>query len=435
MNVILVLFLCFLFFIVLTKIRTKKERLFFFVVCGYWCISLIVSIFNPYNLFKISTSTYFLLVLGFASFFWGYLKYRTKGTVVRSISLGIESVSSILRKKWFRFLYAISLGFIAYLASTQWQVILFQGAIGSLKLNVFELVFGNSSALYFLYQVIMFPMFHLSCILFAYLVLNKGPRVHILLLLLYILLFSFVGGKRGYFGVAFEYFAIVFLLTKVAETRSIKELWKSSSKLIVAGVFVFFAAATMTAMYESSDISSDSVNDSGSETVKSLVIYTVGSYRAFDYGLKNDFLSKSNGFHYGRATFGGTIDYYLSGLLARGGMPIKSVRDYTMDLLQNTRMDIGKDESFNYAFTSFMYFYFDLGIIGIVLFSFLFGYFVRTCIHYYVMDNSLGSLALVCFMFISSIQFCQTWFNISLAAQPTLLLFFYLRKKELQYIN
>ena len=436
MGALIVIFTVLLFILLIPMIKVKLDRMFYVLLGILFCGLLIVSLYNPYKLFNVSGYAYFVLFLGFGSFFLGYAINRTYITKYHIRVLDGQNLLTFLKKNYlFWGVFFMAFGTILYMAITQWRLILFQGGLGNLKLDFFELVFNNNSALYFFYQIVIFPLFHLSSILFAYLLLNKGDKKYIACFLIYAIVFSFVGGKRGYFAIIFEYYVIAFVVTKVSQGAGLWGLLKSSYKLILLAVFVFIAAAFMTSLSGGIDGGSEKLKESGAENAKNLIVYNVGAFRALDYALNNDYLDKAGGYQLGRATLGGAVDYYGAGILSRLGLPIQPVRANTMNLLQNNYIYVGQETKFNYVYTAFMYFFFDLGIIGVILFSFLFGWFVRYSMRLYAADRTIGSLGLICFLFLSSIQLMGSWFNISLAAQPALFLFYYIRKKELKYLK
>lgn len=436
MGALIVVFTILLFLLLIPTIKVKLDRMFYVLLGFIFCGLLVASLYNPYKLFNVSDYAYFILFLGFGSFFLGYAISRSH---IKRYPIHIsdgQNLLTFLNKNYlFWSVFFIAFGTILYMAVTQWKVILFQGGLGNLKLDFFELVFNNNSALYFFYQMVIFPLFHLSSIMFAYLMLNGGKKKYIICFLLYAIIFSFVGGKRGYFAIIFEYYVIAFVVTKVSQGAGLWGLIRSSYKLILLAAFVYIAAAFMTSLSGGLDGDTDKLKESGAENAKNLVVYNIGAYRALDYALNNDYLDKAGGYQLGRATLGGAIDYYGAGILNRLGIPIQPVRANTMSLLQNNSIYVGSETEFNYVYTAFMYFYFDFGVIGVVLFSFLFGWFVRYCMRLYSADKTIGSLGLICFLFLSSYQLTGSWFNVALSTQPTLLLFYYIRKKELKYLK
>lgn len=432
MDVIFTAFCCFVFCISIYVVKDKASRLFFLIIGGYWCISLIISLFNPFELYPVSVYAYFLLCLGYSSFFIGYAFNIHGFTKVKSND-NFSSVHLLFNNRLLKFVYLLSFGILFYLATTQWKLIVLQGALGSLKLDFFELVFNNNSILYFSYQTFIFPLFHFSCFLLAFLILDKCvyDKKYILFLAAYAVIFSFVGGKRGYFLIIIEYFLIIFILLNIAFNKA--KFWniiKSSLIITIPSLFIVIGAAFMTALTGGTDMDKDRMHEASSSNAKNLIVYTVGAYRAFDYALNHDYVDKAGGYTLGRATLGGAIDYYGSGVLSRLGFPIEPVRAKTMSTLQNENLTIGNGTDFNFAYTSFMYFYYDFGVIGIVIFSFLFGLFTRGSLKGYSRNRTIGALGLICFLFIACLQFCQNWFNIALSTQPTLLLLYILDKFE-----
>ena len=426
-----IVLITFLFFIgLLNALPSKLERYFYFLTGGYMCITLCISLFNPYNLYKVSTSTYLLICFGFVSFWLGYIcNNRYYRRIIKNTSYQFETLMSSNK---LRIAVIISYAIMIYLSVIQFFIILAQGALLSLKVDFFEMVFDNNSILYFFYQCLAFPVFYLSSIVFSYVYINRGFSKKLIIYLIYVIMFCYVGGKRGYFQTFFEIYIITYILSKLELGYNVRQMITSSYKAIIILLMVIVGAAYMTSLSSGEDLSQDKLLESSDKNAKNLIIYNIGAYRAFDIALKSDYVGKSGGFHYGLATLGGCVEYYASNSLTRLGVPVETVRASTMTFLQNEEIRIGQDTDFNFLYTSFMYFYYDFGIIGIMLFSFLFGYFVRLCINIYKSDKSVGSFCLVCYMFISCILFPAGWFNVALSAQPTLLLFYFIRKKQVK---
>ncbi len=425
------------YILVLFPLRQPRIKAFFFLMGGYWCASLVTSLFNPFDLYSVSPYIYALVSMGYISCFVGFsLRMRKIESFKLTISKEAQ-IEDIFHFKFFQVTFFVSLIMVGYLASTQWQVILLQGAMGNIKLDFFELVFNNNSALFLLYQMLAFPMFHLSVILLSYNVIRGGNWKYSLLMLLYILLFCFLGGKRGYFAIAFEYFIIVAVLTVfISKNRKKGEIKSLLTKMGLFLAAILIGAAYMTALSGGVDYDKDRMKESNGENVANMIIYNVGAYRAFEYALNNDYLGKAGGYQFGRASFGGFLDYYGTPVLTKIGLPISRVSESTMKQLQDNEIIIGKDRRFNFIYTSFMYFYFDFGVFGILVISFLFGRFLRYCLNLSVTDNSVVSFVLICYLFVTAgLMFGGSWFFISLSAQPILLYFYLLRRKQIKYYN
>lgn len=430
MNYVLVFITIVIFLFLSKSLRTKLERYFYFITGGYICTTLLISLSNPYDLYDVSTWTYLYLTLGFLCFWIGYISMRKRHGYDFTIDPG-SMLDSLLSSKVLWMIYVVSLLLMLSLAVTQWVLIRAQGAMWNLKVDAFEVLFGNNSLLYFVYQCIAFPMFYLCVVLFSYSFINKGVSKKSLLCLFYALIFCYVGGKRGYFQTLIEIFVIIYVVHKLNNGQRLLQMLKSSYKVFFMLFVVYLGAAYMTSLNSDEGLSKQKLRESGDENAKNLVIYNVGAYRAFDYALRNNYFLQCGGYHYGRATVGGCVEYYVTNIASRLGLGMKTVREQTMLKLQDDSIYIGKDIPFNFLYTSFMYFYFDFGFIGILLFSYLFGRFTKYSIVLYESDRSMGSLAFLSYMFVSCILFPAGWFNVSLSAQPTLLLFYLIRKIEL----
>ena len=432
MSILFVFITCVIFCITTSVIKMKLDKTINVVLGVIFCASLIVSLFNPYDLDSVGNYAYLLLCIGYCAYFIGY---ASKSMIKTGHHYnGLTTSLTFLKRKRFKILFFICFAILFSLASTQWRLILFQQGLGSLKVDMFELIFENNSTLYFFYQAILFPLFHLSCILCGFLFLTKGSKKLVILFFLYALVFAFIGGKRGYFAILLEYFFIILLILKSLNGKGLLSVLKSSYKLLGVGLVAYILAAIMTSLASGGIfLETDDIKESGNENAKNLVVYTVGAYRAFDQGINGNYIDKADGYQLGRATLGGCLDYYMSGIMHRIGFPVESVRAHTMNQLQEDSIMIGRDTSFNFAYTGFMYFFFDFGVVGVIFFSFFYGRFVRFIVISFRSSKTIGMLAMLCFIFLSAFQITGSWFNIELSAQPTLLFFLFLSRMELKY--
>lgn len=421
--------------------RQSANRLFLIFVGGYICLWLTISLFNPYDLYPVSWWIYAILCLGVISFFMGFVE--TRHNFVRSISnpLGAyafqDKLKLFLDNKLFDVIFLLSFTLLLYLASTQWRLLLLQGGAGNLKLDFFELIFNGNSVTYAFYQFVVFPFFHFCCILFPILILHKGNKMLSIVLLFFMVLFAFVGGKRGYFMTIIEYFIVVFFLTKFKETHFGLFKWLKFTVLgLIAVVPMIIGAAYMTSISKNNiEGSKEGMIESISENAKNMIVYNIGSFRAFEYALQHDYLEQTGGYTYGRNFFGGAVDYYGAPLLQRVGIPVKRVREKGMSLLQENSIMVGKNTEFNFLYTAFLYFYFDAGLLGILVFSFLFGKLCLITLRTYNRYHTIGSLCLIAYLIIEGLLLNGSWFNISISAQPTLLLFYLMHRYERKRIS
>lgn len=424
-------------------IKDRLSRLFGGLIFSYWFLALFISQFNPLGLYAVSGMTNVLIILGTICFILGYSaipseQFKKNTQYGSDYVYGHLDVDYILKNRYIWIIFLICLYLIIDTARRQWAVILLQGGLGNLKLDVFDLVFSNNHILYLVYQVIMFPIFHICCAVLSFLILNyrgKSDIKYILIIALYILAFCFVGGKRAYFLTFFFYFIFILGLSSSYVVRVSKQkgfMKKAILPISLFFVLTFSGMTIMTSLGGGTDIDKDRASEVGSNLLKQFVTYSIGSIRAFDIALDKDYLNEAGGYLYGRASLGGALDYYSCSLLNRLGINAVSARAKTMSKLQDTEIIIGKDTSFNYAYTSFMYFYYDFGFIGILFFSFLYGYFVRYLILKLSKYRTVGAMAVVGFQLFVCIQYLQFWGYIALYAQPILLYCYIAHKNEIK---
>lgn len=423
-------------------ISDKFSRIVVFLTLIVWMLGLFLSACRVYDFYEISEQAYIYYFLSIIMFMLGVISLnslfpKTDFKYWNSPAFNINSfdVNTVINNKFFRYTFIISFVEILYLATTQWQVIVLQGSIGSLKVNMFELVFHGNSVLYFIYQAVCFPVFYLVLVIESILILQqKKDWIKIAIFGVFIIAFCFVGGKRGYYSQFLMYFIFIFIFKyKQLINTSARDVVKKRNVIKLAIVFgiAFFGASLTTSMYD--EDGGGNVREAGNDLVRQVVSYKVGPLVAFDKALEKDYLGSIGGYQYGRATLGGAIDYYGCSILSMAGIKVRQVRDITMSPLQNNFIFVGKDNTMNFAYTSLIYFYFDLGVFGIIIFSFMFGMIVRYCVFYLKKKRTIGSVLLVTFMCLACQSFFASWVNIALYTQFLIVYAVVLSKKEIAF--
>ena len=228
------------------------------------------------------------------------------------------------------------------------------------------------------------------------------------------------------------FFIFIFKYKQLINNRA-SGVFKKKNVIKLAAVFciAFYGASLTTSMYE--DNGEGNVREAGQDLLRQVVSYKVGPLVAFDKALEKDYLSTIGGYQFGRATLGGAIDYYGCSILSMAGIKVKQVRDITMSPLQNNFIYVGTDNTMNFAYTSLIYFYFDLGFFGIIIFSFMFGMIVRYTVFYLKKKRTIGSVLLVNFMCLACQSFFASWVNIALYTQFVIVYAVILSKKEIAF--
>lgn len=431
MEFLLLISFSFISFLFARSIPRKLARFFLYTILVIWFIPLAISMFDPFGLYPVSLDTYIIVIIGTFSFIIGYTyciqKNHSIGNITFEVSLNILYSSKVVK-----IIYFIGFIIILSLAVAQWKIISLQGGMGNLKLDFFELIFNRDSRLFFIYQVLLVPMFYILCMIVSFSLLNGNFNLKTLVLLIYILVFSYVGGKRGYFAVFLQYFIVAFIVRMIFNKYRGKTDIPKIKLMFMSGIFLL-GAAYMTATGKSQDISDNhAIRDALTENAQNAIIYQIGPYRALDYAIENDYIDKYGGYTYGRSTFGGIFDYYGVSIANILGFNFKQARALSMVPLQNNSIVIGQYRDWNFSYTAFYYFLFDLGWLGIVLLPFIFGIFVRYSVNLFETTKTIGSLCLIGYLFIACFQFHASWINIQLYTIPTIIICLLLSRWELK---
>jgi len=117
---------------------------------------------------------------------------------------------------------------------------------------------------------------------------------------------------------------------------------------------------------------SDYNTESGVEIVSDFVVrYFTGSFVAFDRFLNTHKIGVDFDYQVCRATFAG-IDEPIVMALKKIGKKVPNTR-LAIGKYANTFFNIGNNQSYNAFYTMNLYFYWDGGLIGIVIYAYLFG--------------------------------------------------------------
>src|SRR5690606_5495689 len=155
---------------------------------------------------------------------------------------------------------------------------------------------------------------------------------------------------------------------------------------------VIYAAWLTAFRFGYIDFDFESVSYGIDELLKQFIVYFNGPFRALEYGINNQALAQP--YLYGQATLAG-INELLHAFLHILGIEIQNVNYLLGDHLQHQSILVGNDIFFNYAYTHLMIFYFDLGIYGVIAFSFIFGFFARKSIFEFNKYPSIATLVVL----------------------------------------
>lgn len=290
------------------------------------------------------------------------------------------------------------------------QLRIIRFSVGALFTSTEQLLFFN-----FFIEPFIFVLYAVI----AYMVIYNKMK-NIVFILSALTLFMYAGIGSGRLPIIYMLMALVFmfLISKInPPIRTIEEQQTSEKmkKLLKSSIYVLIAVFPILLIYASwltafrlgqSTFSYDTISLGFNELMKQFIVYFTGPFRALDYGLKN-YVTEIP-LLYGQATTAG-INELIHATLHVLGVEIRNINYLLGDYLQNRSILVADGIFFNYAYTFIMIFYFDLGIIGVVLFSFLFGFFARKTIFLFNRKPTIPSLVLLIFYFLAVIFSVFSW--------------------------
>lgn len=363
-----------------------------------------LSVFNPSGLYVVSTRAYFLLLVHLLMFVLGYAIIPRQLFKIPATS-GRYSVESICKSKFFWVLFwGVFLFGISTLINQRAALALY--TTGNIKVDPMNLLFEGSRLRYYFYDLVCIPFYYFSMALFSFLFFyQKEKTIEKVQLLLLIVVYSLIGGGRVTIIMILFYF-IFFIIAGDRIRASNREIKKRKislrtivlSTILVLSLFGGMAYVTYVGKNGLEGFNQKELVETSSDVMDQIVIYSLGPFRAFDYALNHPEVYFNSGYHFCRATFCG-LDYFLSLVLGVFGIKIFPINYVSLSIMQENPIQVGNGIGFNYAYTSVIYPYIDLGFIGVCFYGLLFGYLCRFIIFKAYKKSSFYYLALLSFIF------------------------------------
>lgn len=400
-------------------IKDKLSKVIILIYVLWWALWLGLSTFNFYDLYSVSNSTYFLLLLNVTMFCIGFLfcdAFRHKNrTNIPCIDDKVSKRSGFLK------LLIIVVIILLYYWLRYRNVV---QSMGSSNIRMERFLVGNvfssgPEIIFFNYFIESF-MYAANIVLAYVIIYGELKNITFILLASSVFLNAGIGSGRGPVIAVLIAIALIFfnrkidsgkkmriadLLNKVGKTKKIR--LRNILFIVFIALIIFVYSAWLTALRIGyTEFSMQAIQIGWNEFFKECVVYFTGPFRALDYGLK--VYPEKVGYLFGRGTFAG-IDEIINMALKIVGISYTSANGIIGELLQNNQIQIGYNQSFNYAYTSVMIHYFDLGTLGVIIFPFLYGFFVRKAVFLYENKPILPTLIIMVFLFNTMVTSVFSW--------------------------
>ncbi len=295
-------------------------------------------------------------------------------------------------------------------------------------------VFHSTIELLFFNYVIATSRFFAIFIIVYGVIYKEFKNILFLLSIINVFLYSFIGGSRfpivmlGVETIILFLYQKQFIIKKISIFRI--NLKKIKEKIIfLTCIFVIMFIMMYFTAYRLGMIkfSFELLIKAYEALYKQCIGYNIGPIAALDK-LLNDGTIKNN-FYFGKAVLLNGIDEVIYNIFSIIKLPYHSAR-YTLGTISNESIILGNN-SFNALYTCIFWFYSDMGMIGVIFYSLLFGFFVGHIVREFDYKATLWKLMLFLHILYFFIMSNINWeINTVDSLVYILFILLYFRKKE-----
>ena len=425
-----------LFFGFLHLIKDSVSRIFIWSFCAVWSGTIILSQFGFYGLYIPSNLTISLVSVHLMSFCAGFLLVREKNKPntfsIHHVSSHINDyIKEIVHNKYFLALFFILLVYVFTLYRKLNALIMFTDSLGEVRGRFYEEnIYGPYYTM--LNKFILYPFSSILLFAWGYMTLKSRNIYWLIFGIFLFLYFSLSGGRFGYMRIFISFIFAWQLLgegvSRIHHFFSKKTIWIAAISVAVYFLMVFMTNARLGYYTEAQSFDKENIEKGNIH----MVSYYVGPIIALDHAITHDYPSKMGGYKYGALTFSSLEEFFAMFAFKLQPGYQRPILDY-IRVVQDVKIDVGPS-TWNALYTWCLFFYCDFGVIGFVIFPFLFGLFYRKVIFYCSNTANIYSLSLLCFIFVdlvlTPIKFGWQSYTILL-----MMLFFYYMSNRTAKIN
>ena len=391
---LIILFLVIIFFLWHTRKFFYGRYILLF--SSMWFASMILMAFDVCQVNGILSSTMTIIVSSTILYIGGYCLFRKK-RFDNGYSYLVEldrRINRIFRSKFVILFYCAMIVILFYQFVQILPLLLIEGNMGG-GLRVDALLGNLYSPLFYTFNSYLFaPLYNITLPLSGYLIVTNKKWLAQLLTAIYCILYpSLFGGRIAFFvfGLAV---LVCYLLCKNSVYNYVRKDIKRLSYLLILFVVVLFSIMSIA---KSGDVTNmkDSMEELSDDMLRQPLCYFVCPQKAFDYAIQNNYSSRMGGEMYGRATFA-SIDYYVNPIINNlEGSHNPNANSIIGHIIQEEPISLSNDvPTWNALYTALFHFYLDFGVIGCLIFSFMFGVLTRLTIILFLEKGSLALFAL-----------------------------------------
>lgn len=438
MTLPLLLFFLLIGILVRVVVRDRIAFTFISIYLGWWGLCLVVSSLDLLGMNPVSSFTYFLLLLNVSMFTAGYLwlgpapaepeqvvDYRP---LAESFQRHLEQ-NRVIRGGLVLLLLYLAYYFIRY------QALVSQlGPAEARNIRFYTAGGLGSTGELLLFNFIIEAVAIYLVIIVTYSIILGSVRnwIFVLSAVNFVLYASIGAGRTSMVqaGLFLVFLAIIRHViqpdpgTQVEADTPVRK--KILPYLLVASTLLvsYSIYLTATRMF-SEEITWDVFAYAGEEFSKHVLSYSTGPFRALDYAIQHP---STYGYHFGRLTFG-ALDEVIGWPMRMLGVDYQIMNHFMGEITQQPII-IGNEE-LNALYTCVFKFYFDFGVIGVIVFPFLFGVGVRKAIALFDARPCFSTFSVMLFCLGVAFFSTQIWFIAAPASLVFLLIAYLLYNLEM----
>lgn len=378
----------------------------FFV--AFWTIWILISLTNPFGVYEVSDKTYLIIWLNMICFSIGYLlikvpKKTNKGD--ENIQLK-ENIIKFLESKRVLLIQIIVLVTLLYYLQ-RYNALLNSMSVYDARMIVYQfgLLFKSPIETIY-YNYFIKAILHISIIatLINFIIYGR-KNITFFLSIINVVLFSLIGNGRMIYFVVLIYAILIigfkYLLSSNRQVISVKRV--SVYVLALFGIVFIMNYITMKRLVGSVSF----FNVLFEESIRSLILYFTGGFRALDLFLTSG-LSEQVGPLLGRASFSGLDVIVHRGLHTIYPYPLYDSANAILSFTHD-RIYIGENVTFNAFYTGILNFYADFGIFGVLIFPTILGLITAWLYKINLVKPNLFNFAILIFITQITITYIYSW--------------------------
>lgn len=403
---LIVLLIVFLFLIFITKFNPRLDipsRRMLYCYYLMWFMSLFFASIQFGGLFRVSAFTLILVYSSLISFTFGFFMVYIPPKSLNNLDSDLigSFVQNFTQNKLFKILLIVLIIYISSLISVYIDYLLTNESLANLRSDYYgeDQIYGPLYS--FINIWILSPFSIIAIPIFAYKLIYQRDWICLLLGLFLFGYFTLGGGRFGYVRILFGLVYVMFCLL-YGDKRNYGGRHFNTKKFysyfiaILSSISVLLMIVTLARNSEK-DSQEESLLVDGTEQLSETVgNYMGGSIVALDHCIENDYLDRVGGYQYGKLTFSALVKF-VSPFLNKLGIGYIDLPDISFK--QDEYIDVGSSY-FNALYTALFWFYLDFGILGVILFPFLFGLIFHYSIKMLYKYNNIFIFTLVFFIFL-----------------------------------